>query len=109
MTFDVFLFFRTAKDAQPIEILADEPEPITFAGQLLLTGISLTCRLITAEIQQTNFYRLIQSPSLTNLTMPLPIIPILQSGPLYPGKQSIVKYFMLIPTPKMVHNEEVNN
>ena len=41
--------------------------------------------------------------------MPLPIIPILQSGPIYPGKQSIIKYFMLIPTPKMVHNEEVNN
>jgi enolase len=93
----------------PIEILPDEPEPFSFAGQLLITGISLTCRLITVEIQQTNLYRFIQLPSLTNLSMPLPIIPILQSGPIYPGKQSIIRYFMLIPTPKMIHNEEVNN
>jgi hypothetical protein len=39
--------------------------------------------------------------------MPLPIIPILQSGPTYPGKQAIIKYLMLIPTPNIVHNEEV--
>lgn len=104
-----FYFFRAAKDVPPIEILPDEPEPFSFAGQLLITGISLTCRLITVEIQQTNLYRFIQLPSLTNLSMPLPIIPILQSGPIYPGKQSIIRYFMLIPTPKMIHNEEVNN
>lgn len=97
------------KDAQPVEIIPDEPEPISFAGQLLLTGISLTCRLITSEIQQINLYRLIQLPSLTNYSMPLPIIPILQSGPIYPGKQSLIKYFMLIPTPNMVHNEEVES
>ncbi len=103
------IFFRAAKDVPPIEILPDEPEPFSFAGQLLITGISLTCRLITVEIQQTNLYRFIQLPSLTNLSMPLPIIPILQSGPIYPGKQSIIRYFMLIPTPKMIHNEEVNN
>jgi enolase len=109
LTFDFFRFFRAGKDAQPIEILPDEPEPFSFAGQLLITGISLTCRLITAEMQQINFYRLIQLPSLTNLSMPLPIIPILQSGLIYPGKQSIIKYFMLIPTPKVVHNEEVND
>ena len=97
------------KDAQPVEIIPDDPEPSSFAGQLLITGISLTCRLITAEIQQINLYRLIQLPSLTNLSMPLPIIPILQSGPIYPGKQALIKYFMLIPTPKIVHNEEVDD
>lgn len=98
---------RAGKDVPVIEIIPDEPEPPSFAGQLLLTGISLTCRLITAEIQQTKLYRLIQSSSQTNYSMPLPIIPILQSGPTYPGKQALIKYFMLIPTPKMVHNEEV--
>jgi hypothetical protein len=103
-----FLLFRTGKDAQATEIIPDEPEPSSFAGQLLITGISLTCRLITAEIQQINLYRLIQLPSITNFSMPLPIIPILQSGPIYPGKQSLIKYFMLIPTPKMVQNEEVD-
>jgi hypothetical protein len=102
------LLFRTGKDTQPVEIIPDEPEPSSFAGQLLITGISLTCRLITSEIQQINLYRLIQLPSITNLCMPLPIIPILQSGPIYPGKQSLIKYFMLIPTPTMVHNEEVD-
>jgi len=39
--------------------------------------------------------------------MPLPIIPILQHGTTYPGKQAIIKYLMLIPTPQIVHNEEV--
>jgi hypothetical protein len=103
------LLFRTSmKDTQIIEIIPDEPEPSSFAGQLLITGISLTCRLITAEIQQLNLYRLIQPPFITNLSMPLPIIPILQSGQIYPGKQSLIKYFMLIPTPNMVHNEEVD-
>ncbi|CAF1111624.1 unnamed protein product [Adineta steineri] len=97
---------RTTKEIQPIEVLPDEPEPSSFAGQLLITGISLACRLITAEIQQSNLYRLIQLPSVTNPAIPLPIIPILQSGPTYPGKQSIVKYYMLIPTPDVVHNEE---
>jgi enolase len=104
----LFLLFRTGKDTQPIEIIPDEPEPSSFAGQLLITGISLTCRLITSEIQQLNLYRLIQPSSITNLSMPLPIIPILQSGPIYPGKQSLIKYFMLIPTPNMVRNEEVD-
>jgi enolase len=97
-----------AKDTQTIEILPDEPEPSSFPGQLLITGISFTCRLITAEIQQINLYRLLQLPSLKNLSIPLPIIPILQSGPTYPGKQSLIKYFMLIPTPNMIHNEEVD-
>lgn len=96
----------TGKDTQPIEIIPDEPEPFSFAGQILITGISLTCRLITAEIQQINFYRLIQPSSLSNLSMPLPIIPILQHGLNYPGKQAIIKYLMLIPTPRIVHNEE---
>ncbi|CAF4845274.1 unnamed protein product, partial [Rotaria socialis] len=32
-----------SKDIQSIEILADEPEPLSYAGQLLTTGISLTC------------------------------------------------------------------
>jgi hypothetical protein len=41
--------------------------------------------------------------------MPLPILPILQSGPTYPGKQSLIKYFMLIPTPNIIHNEEVDD
>jgi hypothetical protein len=91
-----------------VEIIPDEPEPSSFAGHLLITGISLTCRLITSQIQQVNLYRLIQLPSLTNLSMPLPIIPILQSGPIYPGKQTLIKYFMLIPTPTMIHNEEVD-
>ena len=104
-----FLFFRVSKDIQPIEIIPDEPEPLSFAGQLLITGISLSCRLITAEIQQSNLYRLIKLPSITNLTMPLPIIPILQSGPSYPGKQTIIKYFMLIPTPEMFNNDEVDD
>ena len=106
---DSILFSSTGKDAQPVEILPDEPEPISFAGQLLITGISLTCRLITAEMQQTNLYRLLQLPSLTHLSMPLPIIPVLQSGLVYPGKQSLIKYFMLIPTPEMIHNEEVDD
>jgi enolase len=103
------LFYRISKDIQPVEVIADEPEPSSFSGQLLITGISLTCRLITAETQQTNLYRLIQLPSITNPSMPLPIIPILQSGPAYPGKQSLIKYFMLIPTPAMIHNEEVDD
>jgi len=103
------LFYRISKDIQPVEVILDEPEPSSFSGQLLITGISLTCRLITAETQQTNLYRLIQLPSITNPSMPLPIIPILQSGPAYPGKQSLIKYFMLIPTPAMIHNEEVDD
>ncbi|CAF3868768.1 unnamed protein product [Rotaria sordida] len=94
------------KDTQPVEIIPDEPEPLSFGGQLLITGISLTCHLITAKIKQSNLFRLIQLPSITNLSMPLPIIPILQSGPIYPGKQSLIKYFMLIPTPNIIHNEE---
>ncbi|CAF3465212.1 unnamed protein product [Rotaria sp. Silwood1] len=94
------------KDLQPIEIIPDEPEPSSFAGQLLITSISLTCCLITTEIKQSNLFRLIQLSSITNLSMPLPIIPILQSGPIYPGKQSLIKYFMLIPTPHIIHNEE---
>lgn len=98
---------RATKDLPSIEILADDPEPTTFAGHLLISGLSLSCRLISAEMQQTQLYRLICSSSLSQLTMPLPIIPVLQSGPTYPGKQSLVKYFMLIPTVKMVHNEEV--
>ncbi len=110
MILDSFLlFYRISKDIQPVEVIADEPEPSSFSGQLLITGISLTCRLITAETQQTNLYRLIQLPSITNPSMPLPIIPILQSGPAYPGKQSLIKYFMLIPTPAMIHNEEVDD
>ncbi|CAF2573323.1 unnamed protein product [Rotaria sp. Silwood2] len=94
------------KDLQPVEIIPDEPEPTSFAGQLLITGISLTCCLITAEMRQSNLFRLIQHPSIINISMPLPIIPILQSGPTYPGKQSLIKYIMLIPTPNMIHNEE---
>jgi len=109
LTLDLFLFSRISKDIQPIEIIPDEPEPSSFAGQLLITGISLTCRLITSKIQQLNLYRLIQLPSIRNLSMPLPILPILQSGPTYPGKQSLIKYFMLIPTPNIIHNEEVDD
>lgn len=109
LVLDSILFSSAGKDAQPVEILPDEPEPISFAGQLLITGISLTCRLITAEMQQTNLYRLLQPPSLTRLSMPLPIIPVLQSGLVYPGKQSLIKYFMLIPTPETIHNEEVDD
>ncbi|CAF3065648.1 unnamed protein product [Rotaria socialis] len=95
-----------SKDIQSIEILADEPEPLSYAGQLLTTGISLTCLLLTAQLQQSNLFRLIQLPSITNLSMPLPIIPILQSGPTCPGKQALIKYFMLIPTPNVTHNDE---
>ena len=101
--------FSTGKDTQPVEILPDEPEPFSFTGQLIITGISLTCRLITTQMQQTELYRLLQLPSLTHLSMPLPILPVLQSGLAYPGKQSLIKYFMLIPTPQMVHNEEVDD
>jgi hypothetical protein len=97
------------KDAQPIEILADDPEPSSFAGHLLITGLSLTCQLITADIQHASLYRLLCAPPLTHLSMPLPIIPVLQSGTVYPGKQSIIKYFMLIPTATMIHNEEVGS
>lgn len=97
------------KDAQPIEILADDPEPSSFAGHLLITGLSLTCQLITADMQHTSLYRLLCAPPLPHLSMPLPIIPVLQSGPVYPGKQSIIKYFMLIPTAAMIHNEEVSS
>ncbi|UJR32187.1 hypothetical protein I4U23_019651 [Adineta vaga] len=96
----------TTKDIQPVEVIPDEPEPSSFAGQLLITGISLTSRVITAEMQQSNLYRLIQLPSITNPTLPLPIIPILQSGPEFPGKQTLVKYFMLIPRPDKMDNEE---
>lgn len=96
-----------SKDIQSVEIIPDEPEPMSFPGQLLITGISLTSLMIAAKLQQTNLFRLIQLPTVTNLSMPLPIIPILQSGPAYPGKQGLIKYFMLIPTPNVIHNEEV--
>lgn len=91
----------------PVEIIPDDPEPTTFAGHLLITGLSLTCRLITSEMKETFLYRLFSSSTSNQLSMPLPIIPVLQSGPAYPGKQSLVKYFHLIPTPSMIHNEEV--
>jgi hypothetical protein len=97
----------TMKDIPPVEIIPDPSEPISFAGQHLFTGLSLTCCLMTAEMRHLNVYRLLYSSSLTHLSMPLPMIPILQSGPPYPGKQSLIKYFMLMPTPAMVHNEEV--
>ena len=35
------------------------------------------------------------------------MIPILQSGLIYPGKQALIKYFMLIPTPAKIRNDEV--
>lgn len=107
MTQNLCLFSRGGKDAPLADILPDEPEPSSFAGHLLITGISLACRLVTAEMQQINLFRLVQLTTITNFSMPLPIIPILQSGPTYPGKQALIKYFMLIPTPAMINNEDV--
>ncbi|CAF0932285.1 unnamed protein product [Adineta ricciae] len=96
----------TIKEVQLLEVIPDGPEPSSFTGQVLVTGISLTSRLITAEMQNSSLYRLIQLPYVTNLSIPLPIIPILQSGPEFPGKQTLVKYFMLIPRPDKMDNEE---
>jgi enolase len=86
-----------------MEIVSDEAEPSLFAGYSLITGVSLSCSLITARLRQVPLWRLLS----TDMRMPLPIIPILQSGLIYPGKQSLIKYFLLIPTPDAIRNDEV--
>ncbi|CAF1096810.1 unnamed protein product [Didymodactylos carnosus] len=97
---------KPATKTDTVEFVLDDPKSITFPGQFIITAISLATCLAANKIQQTSLFytisKFVDNDENRSYSLPIPCIPILQSGQSYPGKQSIVKQYMLLPTPTLM-------
>ncbi|KAK7110143.1 enolase 4-like [Littorina saxatilis] len=92
-------------------VIPEEPREVFVQGAELVSAVSQAVCVAGAKSLELPVYQHIANlynPEATQLRMPLPMVPIMQSGKAAAGKHNCIKEFMIIPSPGLSYTQSLD-